>query len=386
MNAPLAERDQFWPQAGLLGASYRVMFPFVAIWAIVGVSLWQWVDGPWQSIQHPVLWHVHEMLFGIGGAALAGYLPTACSSSTGRPPVAGWRVLVLLLLWIAARLAVASGHDFLALATAPLMFWWISVLLIWEERVGGNGVRPFFVLFTAVAGMISMVYVAGMRGMTEISSPAAAAFLFIVLLTVVGGKMVPSFLYRAVEWDGDTARKEANWVGTANLIALAGAGLVSGTLGDVVSGLALATIAGIYVVRMAFWPLSYASKDPLLAMLVLGFSWMPIGFALWAAVLLLPLDFDTAGVFHALIMGSMSGLIMAVSARSSAIRTEKGLRARRGVFLAFSLVWISVWLRVFGYLPQSALIWCFGWAIFLVAFLPALRGQVPRPIFSGTRR
>jgi uncharacterized protein involved in response to NO len=54
-------------------------------------------------------WHVHEMIFGYIGAVLTGFLLTAIPNWTGRPPLQGVPLLLLVIVWIAGRLAVASS-------------------------------------------------------------------------------------------------------------------------------------------------------------------------------------------------------------------------------------------------------------------------------------
>jgi len=49
---------------------------------------------------------VYEMVFGFGGAALAGFLLAAVPEFTDSKPVNGWRLAALVLCWIAARLTV----------------------------------------------------------------------------------------------------------------------------------------------------------------------------------------------------------------------------------------------------------------------------------------
>ena len=51
----------------------------------------------------PVDWHAHELIFGYGGAVVAGFLLTAIPNWTGRLPVAGAPLAGLAALWAAGR-------------------------------------------------------------------------------------------------------------------------------------------------------------------------------------------------------------------------------------------------------------------------------------------
>lgn len=86
-------------QAGpaLLSAGFRPFFLLAALWAAIVIPLWlEWlagdVDVPTASA--PMVWHVHEMVFGYGVAVVAGFLATAaipnwtgCRCKAGRSPV-----------------------------------------------------------------------------------------------------------------------------------------------------------------------------------------------------------------------------------------------------------------------------------------------------------
>src|SRR6476619_1541885 len=56
----------------------------------------------------PREWHVHEMLFGLLPAAMAGFILTAIPNWTGRAPVRGTLSVSLCVLWLAGRLVLVA--------------------------------------------------------------------------------------------------------------------------------------------------------------------------------------------------------------------------------------------------------------------------------------
>ena len=54
----------------------------------------------------PLAWHAHEMVWGYLAAVIAGFLLTAIPNWTGRLPVAGPALALLVALWLAGRLAL----------------------------------------------------------------------------------------------------------------------------------------------------------------------------------------------------------------------------------------------------------------------------------------
>lgn len=382
MSGAATSSDRVWPKTGLWAASYRAMFPLAGLWAALCVGLWQWGA----NLDLTLGWHIHEMTFGFAGAALAGYLLTACPSWTGCAPPSGWPLGLLTGLWLAARGGLLAGMLPLGGAVSMAFFWGIALLLWNETRKSGKSGRPGFILVCLIAGAGSAIWTTGLQ--TE-SLPAWAPALpvlgFATLLIVVGGQLVPAFLTRAALWRLQTPHPEPAWLAPLALIALAMAlsGLLAGR--PEITGGFLRLAALLIVARMAFWSLKSALKDSLLAVLALGYLWLPLGLYLWGASLMGSGPLSQPQAVHALIMGAMGGLILAVSVRAIALRTANGLVARRGTGLAFAMVWLATWARMFDALDLAATLWCAGWLIYAALFLPALRGPVPRPVFSGAR-
>jgi uncharacterized protein involved in response to NO len=90
-----------------------------ATWAAVAIPLWlaAYMTGiiP-PSAFPPIIWHAHEMVFGFAAATVAGFLLTAIPHWTGRMPLQGWSLAMLVLLWLIGRIAVLLS----ALIGAPL--------------------------------------------------------------------------------------------------------------------------------------------------------------------------------------------------------------------------------------------------------------------------
>ena len=74
------------------------------------------------------VWHAHEMVFGFATATVAGFLLTAIPNWTGRMPLQGGPLALLVLLWLAGRVAVFLSAEIGADATAALIspFRWYS--------------------------------------------------------------------------------------------------------------------------------------------------------------------------------------------------------------------------------------------------------------------
>src|SRR5215469_15729106 len=93
----------------LLSYGFRPFFLFGSIYAGLAVLLWLpmfYGEIAISAAFVPRDWHAHEMLFGYVAAVVTGFLLTAIPNWTGRLPIQGTRLLLLVAVWAAGRLAV----------------------------------------------------------------------------------------------------------------------------------------------------------------------------------------------------------------------------------------------------------------------------------------
>ena len=90
----------------ILSAGFRPFFLLAALWAcaVVPASV-GFISGAIElpTAFPPLIWHVHEMVFGYGSAVVAGFLLTAIPNWTGRLPLQGGPLAALLLAWFCGR-------------------------------------------------------------------------------------------------------------------------------------------------------------------------------------------------------------------------------------------------------------------------------------------
>src|SRR5881392_4045174 len=102
---------QGWP---LLAAGFRPFFLLGSIYAGLAILVWLPIfygELKLVSAFAPRDWHVHEMLYGYLPAVITGFLFTAIPNWTGRLPIRGTPLLVLVIVWIAGRLCVTFSAE-----------------------------------------------------------------------------------------------------------------------------------------------------------------------------------------------------------------------------------------------------------------------------------
>ena len=145
-----------------------------------------------------LLWHQHEMLFGFAGAAIAGFILTAIPNWTGRLPVSGWRLGLLVSFWLAGRLSFLTAASIgpMAAAVLDLSFLTTLAVMIARELISGRNWRnlPVLVLisFFALGNWLVHFEISGIAETAELGI-RLSTFVLAILVAVIGGRIVPSF-------------------------------------------------------------------------------------------------------------------------------------------------------------------------------------------------
>lgn len=354
----------------------------IALWLAV-LSGWHWPGAP----ANPLLWHAHEMLYGFIAAAIGGFLLTAVPNWTGQPPLKGQPLLWLTVFWLAGRLGAAlSGVLPLTLvATLDLAFLLaLNGVVITQLRAGGN--RKNYL----IAGLVGLLvlgnasYYLALAGVLAVN-PALPLYLalhvVLLLVTIIGGRIIPSFTGNWLQARGiKTLPVVQPWLDLAALAATLGVGLAA-TLApfSLLTGLLALAAAGLHGLRLAGWRGLHTPPEWLLTVLHVGYGWLVVGYALLAFTTFAGLPASAA--LHALTMGAIGTLVLAVMSRAALGHTGRKLHAGRGLAASYVLVSLATLARIgAGLLPgwyssllgMAALLWIAAFTLFVLLFWPIL--------------
>jgi len=132
-----AERAvSLWSALGDEG--FRLFFPLGALYAAVWPLQWILVFDlglPGVRTTPAFLWHGHEMIFGMLGAALIGFMTTAVPEWTDTGRLRGRALYGMALLWLGGRLVGFWGVDALVWLGAACDLGWLVWLLYYVAGV-----------------------------------------------------------------------------------------------------------------------------------------------------------------------------------------------------------------------------------------------------------
>jgi len=358
-----------------LGASLYAALS-IAVWALqyAGVLHAYALAGP--------LGHAHEMVFGFAFAVIAGFLLTAGRNWTQQPTPTGAGLAAIFALWLAGRvLAFMPVPSYLAAAVNaafPVAVAWGLGRALLASR---NRRNYFFVAILVAAAAASLAINLAAMGVVPVPpwlGVQVALDLVLVVLVVMGGRVIPMFTNNGVP-GADAVRRpaiERLALGAVPVVLLADVAGVS----DVALAAILAVAAAAHATRIALWKPWRTLGHPIVWSLHAGYAWIPVYLALRAAAALdlIPPPVAT----HALTVGAIGGLTIAMMTRTARGHTGLPLVADRADVAAYALVAAAAVVRVFGTLAMpaqhlawialSAAAWSAAYAIYFVAYLPRL--------------
>ncbi|WP_457328876.1 NnrS family protein [Rhizobacter sp. P5_C2] len=334
-----------WP---LLRLGFRPFYLGAASAAVALMAAWFFVFTGRLALPGtlaPALWHAHEMIFGVVGAVVTGFLLTAGRLWTQLPTPRGGLLGALATLWLAARVAGLCApypvFFLLDVMLLPLVAALFADLIIRSRNVRNAGIA----LLLTLLGLANLGFHLAASGALQIDAMAplhAGLALIVVLETVMGGRVIPAFTMNAtpgLQVRASPLRDRIALVATAGGLALwvmAAAPRLAAAL--------LAAAALLHAWRALSWAPWRTLRRPLLWVLHGAYAWIPIGLGLLAAALALGQSASPA--IHALAIGATGGLVIGMITRTARGHTGRPLEPTRREAVAYALVMVAALLRV----------------------------------------
>jgi uncharacterized protein involved in response to NO len=375
----------------LLSYGFRPFFLLGAIYAGLAVLAWLPIfNGELQvrTAFGAIDWHVHEMLYGYLPAVVTGFLLTAIPNWTGRLPIQGRPLLVLVVLWLAGRIAVTFSAEIGWLTAALIDTGFLALLIaaITREILAGKNwgnLKVVGLVSLLLAGNVAFHLESHFNGSAEYGIRIGIAAM-VLLITVIGGRIVPSFTRNWLVRENPgrlpapLARFDVVTIGVSAVTLALWVAQPSWRL----SGAALAVAGLLQVVRLMRWAGDRTFRDRLVLVLHVGYAFVPLGFLLSSAAAF-GLVAESAGI-HAWTVGAAGIMTLAVMTRASLGHTGNALVASLMTQAIYAAVVIAALARIGAslfpvwsepLLELAVLAWCLAFFGFAASFGPLLVGR-----------
>jgi uncharacterized protein involved in response to NO len=207
--------------------------------------------------------------------------------------------------------------------------------------------------------------------------------LVLLLVTVIGGRIVPAFTSSALKQQGRDSRLRTSPVVSAAAVSA----MVSVLIIDLLlpqshlAGLVALVAAVAQAARLSQWQSFRTLRLPIVWILHVAYAWLPVGLALKALALLTGWG-TLLSWMHALTIGAAATMILAVMTRASLGHTGRALIVNPTIVLAYLLLTAATVVRVLGpgtsllsyvqVITLAAVLWTVAFALFLFVYGPIL--------------
>ncbi|MCE2029799.1 NnrS family protein [Sessilibacter corallicola] len=371
--------------------AFRPFFLLASISSIISLAIWiATLNGVVVRVEFsglPInLWHAHEMTFGFGGAVAIGFLLTAVQTWTGNRSAHGSHLMLLTVFWIAARIAfLIMPENWVWISIALQIAWWyLAIITLAKLILSTNNKRNYVILplISAIATVNFFVlwFAANHKVLLATQFSHATVLLFCVLISVIGGRVIPFFTQRKIE--SITIQKTPILDKAIPLLTLVNIGVflspVSKTQVAVPAAL-LITVGLLHLVRLFFWQPLKTVKIPLLWSLHLSYTFLGLGLiTLGVSYISDSIRFNDA--LHLITIGTIGAMILSMMSRVSLGHTGRPMTVNFTMTLAFVLIFASAIVRfllpIFNELITSwnlsAGLWILAFTLFLVKYTTVL--------------
>jgi uncharacterized protein involved in response to NO len=376
---------------------FRPFFLFACIFAALSMGAWlTWIGLHAMNAQvlrptiavPPHEWHAHEMLFGYSLAVITGFFLTAIPNWTGAKPVNGLTLVILSGVWLAGRVAIWFSAYLPAALVAVIDLAFIPLLLVLVAKALFKRWAPRNFVFIPILTLLFianlLAHAEWMELMDDVSGIAYRLALgtVILLITIIGGRVVPAFTTNALRRLGHERLPASHKVVDILSVASVGAIIVVDLIAPygTVAGAITALAALANAMRLAGWRGLQTLGEPIVWVLHLAYAWLVVGLGFKAAAYFDLLSEATA--IHALTVGAVGSMTLAVMTRASLGHTGRALQIAPPITFAFVLISLSAILRVAvpAWAPQfyneamviAGGLWMLAYIIVLVIFWPIL--------------
>lgn len=393
MQIPIKQTNQAEiKKLALFNLGFRPFFLGASLFAMISIETWMLVYFSYISIAIENIsisqWHAHEMLYGYSMAVVAGFLLTAVKNWTGLPTLSGRPLMLLFLLWCAARLLFLFGSTFLPwVAVTDLLFGLMLIIAITLPIVKAKQWKQLAVVSKVTLLWIgNIVFYLGSFGILTNGMQYAiigAVLLFIGLILMIGRRVIPFFIERGTETK--VQLKQYQWLDLSILTLFVALFLNAIFINNAfLTTLFAWSLFALNGYRLINWHISGIWRAPLLWSLYISAWLINLGFLFYG----LPSQNGSLSILtlHLFTVGGIGLMTLSMMSRVALGHTGRDIKhPSRWIGLAFAVLIASALFRAIvpmftsqfylSWVMVASILWIFSFAIFAFIYTPILLKQ-----------
>ena len=372
----------------VLALGFRPFYLLASLWAIFTIFEWllelQNMGIRSLEVIPGMLWHAHEMIFGFAATVITGFALTAVRAWTGLETPKAWNLLLLVALWLIARVGAFTGSPLIVI---DICFLPIVAIVIGRLIVKAHMYRNLFLpLILTILGFLNALFYLTLFRHLQLDVNQilfAALYLIIMVEIMIGNRIIPSFTANAI------AGLQQNRNLMLTKITIFGSALTF--LLQILSPVALLNVIACFVTGalhlILLWgwrPLATKGK-PLLWIMHLSYTWIAVGFFLLGLS-----DLGLINIYpalHVFGIGATGGLIIAMITRTALGHTGRPLLAGLIEIICYLGIQAALFFWLLGnanlnswlypFFVIAGVCWMSVFTLYLIKYFPLL--SRPRP-------
>jgi len=385
------------PKYAFLNLGFRPFFLLASIFFIVSLSAWVLLYTQIVTIQleniTPSQWHAHEMLFGYAFAIVAGFLLTAVKNWTGIQTLHGKPLLLLVSLWLIARLLQIFFADaaifaaFFDLCFNLFLAWAVAMPIIQVKQWRQLGILSKIGLLT-LGNILFYCNQLGLYAQGAYIGNTLALFMMISLILVIGRRVVPMFIQNGLKLNISLPQSKVIDIGIMlGLVAfLLNELFFQNSTSAILIGLVL---FGFNAFRLIRWHHAGIWTKPLLWGLYMGLWLISVGFLIHALSQISPYILPIFAT-HLWAIGGIVLMTLSMMSRVALGHTGRDINQPPAtVGYIFGLIILGALIRTVApmFFPQYYLVWILvaysACAIAFMLFIISYSSMLIKPRIDG---
>lgn len=363
-----------WP---IFSLGFRPFFILGAVWSCIITLAWSLSLCGIAFTGFLVSDHVYEMIYGFSGAIVVGFLLTATQNWTKTRGVHGLPLIILCLLWLAARAFALLQINFYKL-TFDFFFYAYFIYLIAPYLLQQNQKRNWIIFIVLLLFLFNLSI--PLMGIDFDQSLYMSFTGLLLLVYMISNRVIPFFTKNSMVVDSLSIPV---WVEKSSLVLFFSwlVLLFTPTSLSIYSS----PLAAICLILTGFkvkrWPWSKVIEVPILAALYMSYFWLVLALFMDVINIFPTIEIKRSVIAHALSFGYLGGMVLSLISRVSLSHTGRKLEASTAITISYFVFHLGAIIRVFGVLltidttliyTVSSMFWSMSFIIFLFEYIPYL--------------